>query len=77
MQWSIWDADGNLVAECDGDNEGRNEALTILFAVNQAGPRVCIGCGSSHPIKFDLHEDSWGYVCGQCDNSKPRLQLVK
>jgi hypothetical protein len=42
-QWCVLDADGWLVCECDGEDEGRAEAKAIVAAVNRVhvlGPMV-------------------------------------
>ncbi len=39
MQWTVVDADGKLVCECDGEEEGRAEAEAIVACVN-AAPRM-------------------------------------
>jgi hypothetical protein len=36
MQWCVLDADGALVCECDGHDEGQAEAEAIARAVNRA-----------------------------------------
>lgn len=39
MQWCVIDADGKLVCECDGDEEGRAEAEAIVACCN-ANPEL-------------------------------------
>lgn len=88
MQWTLWDADGNLVAECVGDDDdGHTEAVTIIYAVNKAGPRICNGCGSADVTCYGSYEDevSWAYACdnccghgnedGQCEAVAPRQKI--
>ena len=90
MQYSIWDADGNLICECDGDDEGCEEAITIVTAVNRAGPKVCASCDAPATC-FGAYEDGLqpSYSCdeccghgnedGHCEEVTPRerLQVVK
>lgn len=67
MQYSVWDDDGNLVCECEGEDEGREEAILIATAVNRAGPRVCVGCGAPATC-FGSYETELtpGYACDGC-----------
>lgn len=67
MQYSVWDNAGNLVAECFGDDEGREEALAICVAVNRAGDRACAHCGEPATC-FGAYEDglSPAYACDEC-----------
>jgi len=68
MQHAVWDADGNLVCECDGEDEGYEEAVAIASAINRYGPRVCAHCGSKHPTCFGSYEDALtpAYACDDC-----------
>ena len=34
-QWCVLDADGWLVAECDGEDDGRGEAKALVRAANR------------------------------------------
>jgi len=66
LQHSVWDAEGTLIAECFGDDEGRTVALAICTAVNLAGPKVC-ECGRPAAC-FGAYEDglSPAYACDEC-----------
>ena len=67
MQYSVWDADGNLVCECDGEDEGRAEAIAICAAVNLSGPRECKHCGKEATC-FGAYENGLdpAYACSDC-----------
>lgn len=64
---SVWDAEGELIAECYGQDRGREEALAIVSAVNRAGPRLCSNCGETATC-FGAYEDGLhpGYSCDVC-----------
>lgn len=65
---SIWDADGNLIAEiADPDEDsGRDAAVMICELMNRAGPKVC-ECGEPATCfgsyETDLHP---AYACDTC-----------
>src|SRR5262249_24096588 len=67
MQHSVWDADGNFACECDGDDEGHDEAVAICEAVNRMGPRECAHCGEPATC-FGSYEDELhpAYACDEC-----------
>lgn len=66
MQHSVNDADGCFICECDGEDEGFEEAIDIASAVNRAGPRVC-ECGEPAAC-FGSYEDALhpAYACDDC-----------
>jgi hypothetical protein len=66
MQCSVWDAEGTLICECDGDDAGHAEAVAICVAVNRAGPKVC-ECGKPAAC-FGSYEDDLhsAYACDDC-----------
>lgn len=66
MQYSIWDADGTLICECMGEDEGHAEAVAICAAVNRAGPRIC-ECGRPATCFGSYESDlTPAYACDEC-----------
>lgn len=63
----VVDDNGNVVAQCFGEDDGRTEALAICNAVNRAGDKVCAHCGGPATC-FGAYEDglSPGYACDTC-----------
>jgi hypothetical protein len=67
MQCSVWDYDGNLVCECDGEDEGRAEAVAIVWAVNRIAKPICAHCDAPAAC-FGSYEDDMhpAFACDEC-----------
>lgn len=65
--YTVWDADGGLICECTGEDDGHDEAVAIAEAMNRAGPRVCQDCGKPATC-FGSYEDELhpAYACDAC-----------
>lgn len=65
--FTVWDAAGELVCECNGDDQGREEAVAIASAINRAGPKVCANCGEPAAC-FGSYETEFtpAYACDEC-----------
>lgn len=82
--WSIWDANGDMVAECHGEDQGLEEVATIVYIINKLSPLKCAECGAP-PACYGSYEDSvsWAYACNECcghgnedGHCEPLLKLV-
>jgi hypothetical protein len=67
MPYSVWDEEGNLVCECSGEDDGREEAVAIATIVNRTGPATCATCGEPATC-FGAYEDGLcpAFSCDEC-----------
>jgi hypothetical protein len=66
-RYQVVDAADQLVAECFGEDEGRNEAVAICAAINRLGEPVCAECGKPATC-FGSYETELtpAYACNEC-----------
>lgn len=65
--YAVCDANGCLIAECGGEDEGHHEAVEIVVAINLTGPKVCDDCGKPATCfgsyEIDLNPS---FACSEC-----------
>lgn len=64
---TIWDDAGQLVAECFGENSGREEGVAICSVVNRNGDMICSNCGEPATC-FGSYETELrpAFACDEC-----------
>lgn len=66
-QFMVIDNDGQLVATCFGEDDGRSEAVAICIAINRMGDPICANCGEAATC-FGSYETELtpAFACDEC-----------